>query len=131
MGVLVNFLDLQPLSYILFTAVYSSLVFGNIDMITPLLYEAQCGIRESYKTREGEEWEIKSLMEEKPFELGLECQIEFWQGTKEHNTQRPTSIFQEQRTQFAWNICEKEQQWDKVVEAREWAIMKAMQVWVS
>lgn len=60
MGVLVNFLDLQPLSYILFTAVYSSLVFGNMDMITPLLYEAQCGIRESYKTREGEEWEIKS-----------------------------------------------------------------------
>lgn len=42
-------------------------------MITPLLSKAQCGVRE---TKEGEEWEIKSLMEEKPFELGLECQVE-------------------------------------------------------
>lgn len=68
-------------------------------MITPLLSKAQCGVRE---TKEGEEWEIKSLMEEKPFELGLECQVELWQGNKGHNTQRSTSIFQEQqRTQSA------------------------------
>lgn len=45
-------------------------------MITPY-HKAQYGVRESYKIREEEEWETKSLMEEKPIELGLECQIEF------------------------------------------------------
>lgn len=39
-----------------------------------------------------EEWRIRSLMEEKTFELGLECQVDFIDREPKDIIQRPTGI---------------------------------------